>query len=182
MFSDSAAQLSSINGFVERASKIVVIHIGFNDKISIRRWPVEYHLELIQRLSQEKDVFVIIIGLNPADKIDDFLKFPRCINLIGKTNIRELLALFNISKALVTHDSGIAHVASLSNINTFVLFGPETPVLYMPLNLNKTILYADLACSPCINAYNQRYSTCKNNMCLKKIKPDQVYTALKKYI
>jgi len=69
-------------------------------------------------------------------------------------------------------------VASLTAMPTFVLFGPETPALYVPLG-QATPLYAGLACSPCVSAYNQRQTPCTDNICLKVIAPERVYERVK---
>ena len=175
-------KLQAINSSISRESKIVIMHVGFKDKIYIRRWPVEHYLELIQLVLQDKNVFIVLIGLKSTDRKTRLFKHQRCLNLIGKTTIKELLALFSISGVLISHDSGIVHVASLTDINIVVLFGPETPVLYTPLTSNKTVLYSSLDCSPCISAYNNRRSSCKNNKCLEMITVDQVYEAARKYI
>jgi len=79
----------------------------------------------------------------------------------------------------VTNDSGPAHFASLTDIRVFTLFGPETPILYAPLGEHGTPLYANLACSPCVSAFNHRKTTCTDNQCLKRILPAQVIDLVK---
>ena len=41
-------------------------------------------------------------------------------------------------------------------------------------NDNHTI-WAGLACSPCVNAFNDRQSPCTNNLCMQHITVDQVF-------
>jgi ADP-heptose:LPS heptosyltransferase len=101
------------------------------------------------------------------------------INLAGKTTLRELLILYTLADVLVTNDSGPAHFASLTDIHSIVLYGPETPKLFGALGRNSHALYAKLACSPCVNAFNHRFSPCTNNLCLQSISPDEVYAKLK---
>ena len=171
-------KLKSINSSVNENSKIVIMHVGFEDKIHIRRWPVKYYLELIQRVLQSENVFVVVVGLGSAGRKVNLFQHQRCVSFIGKTTIRELLALFSISQVLVSHDSGVVHIASLTNIDIIALFGPETPKLYAPLTSRKIIFYSNLACSPCITAYS-RSSTCKDNQCLKRITVEEVYNGVK---
>ncbi|MGZ4965384.1 MAG: glycosyltransferase family 9 protein, partial [Limisphaerales bacterium] len=47
------------------------------------------------------------------------------------------------------------------------LFGAQTP--------RNVALWAGLSCSPCVNAYNNRQSTCRNNVCMQQISVDQVF-------
>lgn len=175
-------RLQEVNSSINEKSKIVIMHIGFEDKVYIRRWPVKCCLELLQRVLQSQNVFVVIIGLGSENRGTELFKHERCLNLIGKTTIRELLALFSISQVLVSHDSGIVHVASLTNINIVVLFGPETPALYRPLAGNIKIFYKNLECSPCLTAFNQRISNCENNICITSITVDEVYGEVNKII
>ena len=99
---------------------------------------------------------------------------PRCIDFTGKTNFRELLALYSIAKIMITNDSGPAHFASLTQLFTILLFGPETPRLYRPLGNHHKDIYAEFACSPCVSVYNAKKSPCEENRCLKAITVDQV--------
>jgi ADP-heptose:LPS heptosyltransferase len=108
-------------------------------------------------------------------KICEAVNNKRCINFIGKTNLRELFDLFNVSDVLVSNDSGPPHFASMTNIKVIVLFGPESPALYAPLGKNIHVLYSNFACSPCVSAYTHRKSACRNNKCLKAITPDMVF-------
>jgi len=97
--------------------------------------------------------------------------------MTGRTSVPEVVDLCSISRLLISHDCGIAHLASLTALDTVVLFGPETPALYAPLNQNLTVIYKDFACSPCFLAYNHRTSFCRDNSCLKTVSVDEVYAA-----
>lgn len=175
-------KLQAMNSSINKKSKIVIMHIGFKDKIYIRRWPVERYQELIQRVLQDKNVFVVVVGLGSIERRAELLKHQRCLNLIGKTTIRELLTLFSISQVLISHDSGVVHIASLTDIYIIALFGPETPLLYEPLVENKKIFYKGLTCSPCLSAFNHRNSACKDNKCMQAITVEEIYGIAKKYI
>ena len=159
---------------VGNKNKIVVVHIGFYDKLGIRRWPVEYYLELIQKLLEDQDILVILVGTGSAAK-DFSYKHERCVDLTGKTSIEELIGLLSISAVLVSHDNGIIHIASLTSVHIVALFGPETPLLYGPLTDNKTIFYRNFACSPCLSAYNHRNSMCTKSKCVSSITVEEVY-------
>jgi ADP-heptose:LPS heptosyltransferase len=63
----------------------------------------------------------------------------------------------------------------LTGIDAVTLFGPETPLLFAPPGPRSHAIYAGLACSPCINAYNNRQTACRNNICMKSIAVDQVF-------
>jgi ADP-heptose:LPS heptosyltransferase len=89
--------------------------------------------------------------------------------------LRQLLALYTRSEILVTNDSGPAHFASLTPIRVVTLFGPETPTLFAVRSPNATALWVGIACSPCVNAYNNRQSVCRDNLCMQAITVDDVF-------
>src|SRR5262245_41273125 len=86
--------------------------------------------------------------------------------------------VYSISTCMITNDSGPAHFASLTEMPTFVFYGPETPRLYGALGCT-TPIYAGLACSPCVAATNHRKTPCQDNVCLKIITPEHVYDLVK---
>ena len=56
-----------------------------------------------------------------------------------------------------------------------VLFGPETPELFGGLSPHSHTVWAETACSPCVTAYNNRVSTCRDNVCMQMITVEQVH-------
>lgn len=173
--------LKSANSRISRSSRIVILNPGIGEFLSLRRWPIENYIEFANRTLEDEDTFVALIGLKSESaemsRIEDLSGNARFINLIGKTTIRDVIALGHIASLFVSHDSGAVNLASLTPVRTVVLFGPETPLLYAPLSHNKKILYKGLPCSPCFSAYNHRNSSCRGNKCLKMITVDEVCAA-----
>jgi ADP-heptose:LPS heptosyltransferase len=158
---------------------VILINPNSSDIFPLRKWPLEYFAQLCQRLlSDVPDCRLVITGVaserTDAQYIQARVPISRCIDFAGKTSFRELLALYSIAKVMVTNDSGPAHFASLLELPTVVLFGPETPRLYSPLGQKHKDLYADFACSPCVSLYNGKKSPCEENRCLKAITTDEV--------
>ena len=56
----------------------------------------------------------------------------RCMDFTGKTSLEELMELFLISEALISNDCGLVHLAMLTKIKKFILFGPESPQVFGP--------------------------------------------------
>lgn len=172
------------NKNVQNSNKLVVLNLGLGEFLPLRKWPLENYIKLAGSLLRIPDIFVVLISLQfeYREVLKTILNSPRCINLIKKLSFRELIDLFNISDLLITHDGGTVNIASLANINTIALFGPETPLLYEPLSANKRIIYKNHTCSPCFSAHNHRYSMCKNNVCLKTINVEEVYREACRYL
>ncbi|MBD3164430.1 hypothetical protein GF323_04470 [Candidatus Woesearchaeota archaeon] len=178
--SDIYARLKKKNSAVDIKSRIIIINPNASQLLPIRKWPLENFQELAKKILEiGKDIFLVITGLESekmdAVKICEYVNNNRCIDFTGETNLKELIDLYNISEVLVSNDSGPAHFASLSNIKSIVLFGPETPKIYAPLSEDCYPLYANLACSPCVSAFNHRKTPCRNNVCLKTIKVNAAY-------
>ena len=158
---------------------IILINPNSSDIFPLRKWPLDYFAQLCEKLLKEMpSCWLVITGVaseqRDAQYIKQRLPNPRCVDFTGKTNFRELLALYSIARIMVTNDSGPPHFASLLRLPTVVLFGPETPRLYGPLGDHHKDLYAEFACSPCVSVYNGKKSPCQDNRCLKAIIPDQV--------
>jgi len=133
-------------------------------------------------LDELPEVYVAFTGIKrEGAAVNDLVRTvdsPRCFSLAGSTTLRELLVIYGLSEVLVTNDSGPAHFAVLTPINVVTLFGPETPSLFASSTPRNTVIFRNLACSPCVNALNNRQSVCKDNQCMKQISVEQVFKAV----
>lgn len=170
----------------DKGKKIIILNPGINKALPLRGWPIENYINLAEKLLFDNEIFIILIGtkeqVSSGIIITQRIKNPRIIDIMGKTSISELIDLFNISSLLISHDSGATNLASLTDIRILVMFGLETPKLYAPLTDRKVVLYANLACSPCVSAYNHRRSVCTDNECMQAITVDKVYNITKNYV
>ncbi|MFH1133478.1 MAG: glycosyltransferase family 9 protein [Nanoarchaeota archaeon] len=180
------SKLKAINPRITKSTPIVLLNPNASALLPIRKWPIERFMHLAKELLKEKGLVIAITGVATekpdAEKICGHAKSDRCIDLTGKTTLRELIDLYNVSKVLVTNDSGPAHFASLTDIPIVVLFGPETPSLYSPLGGNCVPVYSHFACSPCVSAYNHRKTACHDNKCLQAITVKEVLATVKKLL
>ena len=185
-FRPTPADLAEIDALLQRENPrigpapLILLNPNASDLLPLRRWPPERYIELARRLlDRYPNLFIGFTGSpgeapavnEMARKIDS----DRTIPLAGKTTLRQVLVLYARSKILVTNDSGPAHFASMTPVRVVTLFGPETPALFGARSSNATALWAGLACSPCVNAYNNRQSVCRNNLCMQAITVDEVF-------
>jgi ADP-heptose:LPS heptosyltransferase len=162
---------------------VILLNPNASDMLPLRQWPPDRYVELATRLlAQWPEIHVIFTGApNEAQETDQLARkvnSTRCTCLAGKTTLRQLMVLYALSDILVTNDSGPAHFAALTPINVVTLFGPETPALFSAPSPRNLPMWAGLACSPCVNAYNNRQSTCRDNQCMKQITVDQVFSEI----
>ena len=162
--------------------RLVLINPNSSEMLQQRRWMPERYTELIRRiLAAHDDVLVLITGAEgeraQAEQMAAQCANDRCVAFAGHTKLADLPALYELASLIVSNDSGPAHFAAASGLPTIVLFGPETPTLYRPLG-KPTVVYAGLACSPCVSVYNSRKSACTDNVCMRAITVDQVFAAV----
>ena len=105
----------------------------------------------------------------------------RFVNSAGVFEFNELVPLYDLSTFMLTNDSGPAHFAAVTSLKVFVMFGPETPALYLPMG-NAEAFYLGLACSPCVSAANHRKTTCITRPCISGIAPETVTTRLMEFL
>ena len=175
--------LDAFPNYDETRHKIVLINPNASDLLPQRRWMPEHFVTVMRDLLEKsEDILVLITGApaerEQAENLKKQVAHVRCVNFAGKQKLEELPALYQIAELMLTNDSGPGHFSSVTDLRTFVLFGPETPLLYGSLG-NSTPIYAGLACSPCVSAANHRKTPCSDNVCLQTIKPETVLTQLR---
>lgn len=163
--------------------RVVLINPNASELLVQRRWMPDRYVLLMKRILEEySDTLVLITGA-PAEREEaQGLKMEvnseRCINFAGRVKFAELTQLYSLSTLMVSNDSGPGHFSAVTEMPTFVLFGPETPALYGSLG-NSTPIYAGLACSPCVSASNHRKTPCIDNVCLQVITVEQVFDTIR---
>jgi ADP-heptose:LPS heptosyltransferase len=160
--------------------QIVLLNPNASDLLPLRKWPADRYVSLARRLLDAfPDIYIGLTGApdeaGPIEAMVQEIGSPRCFSLAGKTTLRQLLVLYTLSELLITNDSGPAHFAAMTQVHTLTLFGPETPALFGARTPRAITIWQGLACSPCVNAYNNRQSSCTNNVCMQKITVDRVF-------
>jgi ADP-heptose:LPS heptosyltransferase len=163
--------------------RLVILNPNASDLLPLRRWPAGRYVELARRLLAANPDLAVVMAGAPGEaglvrELAESVGSMRCLSLAGRTTLRQLLVLFTLADVLITNDSGPAHFAALTPIQVVTLFGPETPALYGALSPGNTSLWAGLVCSPCVSAYNNRRSSCRNNVCMQALSVDRVYAAV----
>jgi lipopolysaccharide heptosyltransferase II len=140
-----------------------------------RRWPVVNFLELTQRF-HKMGMAVVIIG---DDKERDIISgrgehLPEgTLNLIGETDLEQLIAIIRKSSIVIANDSGPMHLANALRISVVGIFGSGDSVRTRPYIMDKARVAdsSPRACKPC---YRQE---CKSPHCMDEISVDSVWKA-----
>jgi ADP-heptose:LPS heptosyltransferase len=170
-------------GYRPECHRIVLINPNSSEMLPQRRWPQENFSALAALVVREwNDALVLITGSQnereEAHRMQESIAHPRVRSFAGMHRLTDLPALYNISAVLVTNDSGPAHFSAITPIRSIVLFGPETPRLYSSLGNTESIT-AELSCSPCVTAANQKNSACNDAVCMRMITPERVLESIR---
>jgi heptosyltransferase II len=118
-----------------------------------KRWPAERYAALADRLKDELDADLLLIGsedeLAVSLEVSAQMKQPP-ISLTGKTDLALAVAVLSQVDLLVSNDTGPAHVAAALGRPTLVIFGPTNPVTTRPLSSVAEIVRYQPECAPCM--------------------------------
>lgn len=183
-FRPAEAEVAEVRAMLEglgipAGARLIILNANAGDLLPLRKWPEANYAALAVRLLAEFPGAWVGFTGSPEEaprvaEIAAFVDSPRCVCLAGKTTLRQLLVLFGLAEVLVTNDSGPAHFGALTAVDVVALFGPETPLLFAAPGPRNHAVWAGIACSPCINAFNNRQTACRDNVCMKTITVDQV--------
>lgn len=173
-----AAVRQALPDFDGRRHRLLLVNPDFSEWIPQRRWPSERYAGVIAALmARHADLRVLVTGGREEQagirRLVHQVGDARCAAFAGALPLEALPALYGLATVMLTGDSGPAHFAAVTDLPTYVIFGPETPRLYGALG-NTRFIYADFACSPCVRAANHRRSPCRDNRCLQAITVDEV--------
>ena len=168
---------------VPPGGRLVLLNANASDLLPLRKWAEENYVALARRLLAEfGDAHIAFTGAGEearaVEKLVGAIGSPRCFCLAGRTTLRQLLTVYELSEVLVTNDSGPAHFAALTGVDVVALFGPETPLLFAAPTPRNHALWAGLVCSPCVNALNNRQTACRDNVCMKTITVEAVHATV----
>ena len=166
---------------------VVLLNVNASDLLPQRRWPQENFAVVGKNLLNRFQNIIIVMTGAPAEKeyvqkVTDMIGHKRCVNSSGFFSFDELVPLYSVSKMMLTNDSGPAHFASVTPLKVFVLFGPETPNLYLPIGGNAEPFYLGLPCSPCVSASNHRKTSCITRPCITGIEAAVVTERVERFL
>jgi heptosyltransferase-2 len=145
-----------------------------------KRWPTEHFAVLAQNLiAQNSNYQIILLGSNSdhglAQEITAHAKHSGKIhNWCGTTSLDEAIALIGMSKAVVSNDSGLMHIAAALQTPQVAIFGSSDPAHTPPLSDKAKMIWLNMPCSPC----HKRVCPLGHLRCLKDILPEQVLATL----
>ena len=148
----------------QRAQAILARHgvtsarrvVGLNPSATFgpaKQWFPERYAALGDRLGRDLDAAIMIFG-GPSDRdlgrrITGLMQTP-AVDLSGRTQLGEAMALIARCNVFVTNDSGLMHVAAALNTPLVAIFGSTNPVTTAPYSPTSRVVQASIPCSPCM--------------------------------
>lgn len=143
-----------------------------------KRWPTGHFAELAQNLvSDNPNNQIILLGSKGDYHLAQEIHAKedgRIHNWCGETSLDEAIALIGMSKAVVSNDSGLMHVAAALKTPQVAIFGSSDPAHTPPLSDKAQVIWLNLSCSPC----HKRECPLGHLKCLNDILPAQVLATL----
>ena len=120
---------------------------------SAKRWLPERFAEVADTLASRYGAKIVLTG-GPSEKeigcdIAAAMSAPS-INMVGKTSVRQMMALLAHSRLLVSNDSGPMHVASAFSVPIVAVFGSTDHTTTCPASQNVKIVRKQTDCAPCL--------------------------------
>nr|WP_246559442.1 lipopolysaccharide heptosyltransferase II [Geoanaerobacter pelophilus] len=147
---------------------------------SAKRWYPERFAAVARELASAWGAKIVITG-GPGETViaADIERelAGSCINMAGKTSVRELMALVKRCNFFVTNDSGPMHLAAAFEVPLVAIFGSTDHTTTYPLAPNAVIIRQTVDCSPCM-----KRECPTDHRCMTAVTPEAVVEAAKKLL
>lgn len=126
--------------FPSNEGKTIVLALGANSNHKV--WPTENYVRLLKLLKIHFENIILIGSKNEIDKAKLFKKLytKKVYDFCGKLTLLEAASIIKKSDFFIGNDSGLGHIASAVNTQSFIIFGEGDPGRYHPWG-NKSSWY-----------------------------------------
>ncbi|MEZ4528421.1 MAG: lipopolysaccharide heptosyltransferase II [Desulfobacterales bacterium] len=142
-------------------------------------WQNEKFALLADRLIRDMGADIVFTG-GPGDRetVEDIRSRMKeaSLSLAGKTNLRQLAALYEKSDLVISTDTGPMHLAAAVGTPVAALFGPTAPWRTGPFGWGHEIVRTGVRCSPCC----KRRCSQGDGVCMSGIQVSDVLDAVRK--
>ena len=142
-----------------------------------KRWPPERVADVVTRLARERGATCVLVGAAGDREAGRAIESTvpadvRVANVIGRTDLGQLIGVLSACRAFVSNDSGAMHLAAALGVPVTAIFGPTNEQATAPLGDHDVILH-QVFCRPCM------LRECPiDHRCMKRIEAAEVYTAV----
>jgi ADP-heptose:LPS heptosyltransferase len=148
-------------------------------RLSLKRWPMERCAELYDRIIENFDLPLVILGAKDEKELADGIAVRmerKPVVLAGKVDLRGLAGILADSALFICNDSAPMHVAASMGTPTVSIFGPSKSVETSPYGNASIVVEKDFSCR-----YSCDESSCRfvrYHACMLDIQVQDVYGAV----
>ena len=151
----------------------VAIHVGA--RWMTKRWPTEHFSEIARRLDREFAANLVLVGgpedCDAAERIAGVVS-GCCVNLVGKTSLKQLAAVLRRVHLLLSNDSGPMHLAAALGTPVAALFTCTSTQRARPYGNGHVLFTTNVWCAA---SYLKK---CSRLECMAELTPDRVWPVL----
>jgi len=142
---------------------------------SAKRWYPDRFAAVADELCQVWGAKAVITG-GPAEReiaadIAASTK-AKCLNIAGRTSVRELMALIRRCDFFITNDSGPMHIAAAFSVPLVAIFGPTDHTTTSPYSNRAVVVSKGMECAPCL-----KRECPTDHRCMSEVKVEEVIKA-----
>jgi len=145
----------------------------------LKRWPPVHLAALADRCVAEGMRIAVLGGPGDEGLVHSTLECMKTEPLLVSTagSLQHLGALISACDAVVSPDSGPAHMAAGLGVAVITLFGPTSPERWAPVGQRARVVQQGLPCSPCSNHGSGSCSE-GTHECMASLSPERVWQEL----
>jgi ADP-heptose:LPS heptosyltransferase len=142
-----------------------------------RNWPAAKFAILLDQLCVDYDAQIIMTGIPQHEQtVQNILALmehkENVLNMVGKTTIEQLAALFTQVDLTISLDTGTAHLAAAAGSPIVTIFTNSSPEIYQPVGRISHIVSAHLPCSGKYACLGEKH--CPDFRCLHLVTVEMV--------
>ena len=153
------------------ARRVVLIHTGA--RLGLRVWPLENFAVLAARLREHNLEVQLACDPEQLGWLEQRGENPAC-----PSSVTALFQLFDEASLFIGNDSGPGHIAAISGIPTFTLFGPQLYEWFAPLHpAGENVEGQACPYKPCSD-----YCRFARPFCLEDVRLEEVWPRVERFV
>ena len=177
------ADLAAAQKLVRPGGRKLLVHPG--SRSAWRMWPAENFAAICDRVQNELDVQVFVIGGPGEQAAVAAIRRHAKSHLVvfdAPLNLPQFAAFAAQFDLMLCHDSGPMHLAAAVGTKVVALLGSQNPVLFAPPGDGHTVLQPPLPCTACVSPGQCVPGDSYRNHCVRNITVDTVWAALRRHL
>lgn len=140
-----------------------------------KRWPVKHFAALGQQMVLKTGGSIILVGGPDEQPLATGFQqqwSQQVVSTVGKTNLRELVAMLSLADLVISNDSGPLHVAAALGKPTLSPFTCTSPTRTGPYGQLQNVVRTSV---PCAASYRKQ---CSHLSCMSELTPERLMPTL----